>query len=135
MAMQKGSTSKLDVFGRAIIPSRITSEQIVEGGTTYLTAPTQFQSTFPVSVSVPDVSNQNNFICQNTKAVSVNYFKNGQPGQTIHILGDGWTIIHHRPGFIYTSTQLDFTTKLHVCYSFKLFQLSNTQLQWSQVAS
>lgn len=128
----------LDITGggtnRPIIPIRDINQRIVEGTTTFVQAPTEFVSSFPKNTGQPSVANVNSWMTKNTQPWEISYFKDGQPGQLIHLLGDGMTTIVHNPGMIYTPTMANVLLLNHVCYAFKLFQIAPNTLQWSMVS-
>lgn len=130
-----GSMSLSGAISRPIIPIRDINERIVEGKTTYVTEPTTFTVKAPVKTAQLSVNNINNLILQNTTAQHVMYFTGGQLGQTIHVLGDGNTVIVHTPGKIFLPGGVNKTLLNQVCYSFKLFEIAPNVFQWSMVSS
>lgn len=135
LSQERQANGKMDLFGtRSIIPLIDQTDSIRTGQTTFTTAPSEFVSKFRIGDKTPSVTNSNTWMFINKTAFNVSYFQGGQPGQTIHILGDGHTTLVHKPGSIYTSTQANILLADQLCYSFKLFKLP-AGYQWSQVVS
>jgi hypothetical protein len=107
-----------------IIPKRITQPEIVEQSQTRLTLPLQFVSKFTPGSKAPSVLNVEKITAGGT-TVSLTNFTNGQPGQTINVLGDGVTTIAHYTGTtgpgIYTSTGADTLLLSKRVYTFTLY--------------
>lgn len=86
------------------LPIRATQERIVEAPETKLVADKEFISTFKAADATPSVANLKTFKAGNVGANNVTYFDDGQDGQPISILGDGFTTL------VYDVTKLKTNT-------------------------
>lgn len=82
-----------------------------------LTLPTSFVGTFVASDTEPSVLNVNVWKCNNTGAVTVTNFTNGQEGQTIRIYGDGFTTVQNGTN-IFTNIGADKLLATNAIYTF-----------------
>jgi hypothetical protein len=105
-----------------IIPERIVHEQIFEAPPTFLTLPKEFVNT-PRAAANVSVKNTTKIQLQTgLPAQTITNFTDGQPGQTIHIRGDGVSTIKNNPPNIMTATGSDIApAKLNAVYTFTLF--------------
>ncbi len=79
-------------------PIRTTREVIIESPQTKLVLDKEFVSTFKAADATPSVLNLTKFKAGNSVANNVTYFDDGQDGQAISILGDGFTTVVHNLG-------------------------------------
>lgn len=90
--------SEDDSFGGKFIETtqRVVKEQIFERPTSFLVLSKKFINTFATGDTTPDVLNKE-YWRSHTVATSVTAFTKGQPGQTLHILGNGNTTLVDGP--------------------------------------
>ena len=105
---------------RKITPSRVTEEQIIESAQTKLVLDKIF--VVPIgTASTVDVANLKVFKCNNLAPAIVDEFINGQDGQPIKILGDGFTTIEDMStngNKIHTNTDADKLLEVNRFYQF-----------------
>lgn len=85
------NTTKKDA--QAVLPQRITHEQVFESPATFLVLPKEFVGSF--KTATPGVLNVTRFRCTNTAPTNVTNILNGQEGQQILLLGDGNSTLVH----------------------------------------
>lgn len=100
---------------------RVESEQSVEASQTKQQLERQWVRRFLPADATPDVSNVERFIAGNTGANNLTYFDKGQDGQTIKILGDGFTTVVHNVTKIKTNTAADKPLDAGKVYTFTRF--------------
>lgn len=76
-------------------PEQIQHEQIIETPTRYLVLPTKSVGKILKTQTTPSVKNIEHWVAQNTGAVAITDFVEGQEGQDLFILGDGQTTLTH----------------------------------------
>jgi hypothetical protein len=87
------------------------------GRTDPITLRTTFVGTFVVSDTTPSVLNVNTWICNNTGAVTITNFTDGQNGQSIRVYGDGYTTIQNGTN-IFTNIGADKLLATQAIYRF-----------------
>lgn len=85
-------------------PTRISSEVVFEAPFTEQVAAREFVLTFNPADATPSVANLRVFKAGNTVANNMTYFDDGQDGQPIAILGDGFTTVVHDATKLKTNT-------------------------------
>lgn len=103
-----------------------------EAKTTFLVLPTEFIGVIPIGVTTPSVLNVTKFKLINVAPVSITNFLNGQLGQIIQILGDGYTTLVHGT-FIKTNTGLDKLLAINSLYQFGFFNNGSVNC-WIELA-
>lgn len=73
----------------------------------------------------PNVENRRFFEAFNTGAITVTDFINGQPGQRIYIVGDGFMTVEHGT-FIFTNTGADKLLLDNIMYKFTYVPVTST---------
>lgn len=106
---------------------RITEETVLEAPETQLLLPKRFVGHIGGGVTVPIVRNLEIFQCTNTAPVSVTHFKDGQIGQTIRLLGDGFTTIVHG-ATVKTNTAANKLLLVNKVYTFTLYRIPDTDV-------
>lgn len=84
-----------DVQEKKVLPERVTNEMIFEAPVTFLALPKRFVGRVPATALTHSVRNVEHLITQNTGAITVTNFTDGQEGQDLYILGDGFTTLQH----------------------------------------
>lgn len=77
------------------LPEQIQHEQLIETPTRYLVLPTKAVGKILKTLTTPSVKNVEHWIAQNTGAITITNFTEGQEGQDLFILGDGFTTLDH----------------------------------------
>lgn len=75
------------------LPERVSNERIIEAPETRLVLDKRMVGKFPVGATTVSVLNVEYWIAQNTGAVTITNFTNGQEGQHLYIQGDGNTTL------------------------------------------
>lgn len=78
-----------------LLPEQVQHEQIIETPERRLVLPIKLVGKILKTETTPSVKNVEHWIAQNTGAVTVTDFKEGQEGQDLFILGDGQTTLTH----------------------------------------
>ncbi len=102
-------------------PTRITAEQAIEAPQTKLIADREFIGTFKAADATPSVANLKTFKAGNTVANNLTYFDDGQDGQPISILGDGFTTVVHDVTKLKTNTGANKLLAADKVYRFTRF--------------
>ena len=84
-----------DKLQTAGTPTRIEGEVQFDAATTSSVLEKRFTGRLTKASTTPSVKNCENWITQNTGAVTVTNFTEGQDGQRLHIVGDGQTTLKH----------------------------------------
>ena len=115
------------------LPVRITSEQHFEAPRTDLVLPKRFVGRMPKKATTVSVKDVEHWMTQNTEAVTITDFTNGQEGQDLYILGDGFTTLTHGTNIflIGTANLLLAVNKLVQLKGFK--KIGDTRLRWFEV--
>jgi len=77
------------------LPEQIQHEQLIETPERRLVLPIKMVGKILKTSTTPSVKNVEHWIAQNTSAVTVTDFIEGQEGQDLFILGDGQTTLDH----------------------------------------
>ena len=109
------------------VPVRQTSPVIKEAPDTNLVLPTSFVGTLTPGSGTPNVNNVNYWIAGNQSVVITNFLQ-GQPGQSIFILGDGASTVANNAN-ISTRSGMNTLLSKGLVYHFVLFGTT-----WSQTA-
>lgn len=80
---------------KRITPERITHEQIIEAPQTYLSLPRRFVGKLTPGSTTPSIKNVEHWRANNSGAVTVTNLVDGQEGQSLYILGDGFTTLQN----------------------------------------
>ena len=72
---------------------RFLGEVIFEGPITFVVLPRQKTGTFAAADATPSVLNIEKWMAGNTGANNITFFDDGLDGQTIRVLGDGFTTV------------------------------------------
>ncbi len=115
-----------------MLPKIFEEDVLFKGRVTFTILPEQLQSSFALNDTTPSVKNACTWIAQNTAPVSVTNFDDGQPGQPIRILGDGFTTIVNGTN-IFTNTGANKLLAANRVYTFTYFQIGST-LKWVENA-
>jgi hypothetical protein len=107
--------------------SKITGKEIQIADDVRFLGRVQFQnlieqspSDIPEGDTTPIVLNRTRLVCTNTGATSITQFKQGQEGQEIKILGDGFTTLVHGT-YIKTNTAANKLLAVNKVYTFTRF--------------
>lgn len=115
-----------------MLPKIIDEDVLFKGNVTFNILPLQLQSSFAPGDTTPSVLNACPWYANNSAPTSITNFDDGQPGQTIKILGDGFTTIVNGTN-IFTSTGANKLLAANRVYTFTLWQLGST-LKWVENA-
>jgi len=74
---------------------RVEREQVIETPQSHVALGKQWTRKFTAGDTTPNVANLEKFVAGNTASTNVTNFSGGQDGQTIKILGDGFTSVVH----------------------------------------
>lgn len=99
---------------------RITQEQIFDAPVTHTILPTRLVGTLKRAVATPSVQNVELWKADNTVAQNITDFLNGQDGQTLTILGDGFSTVANG-ATVKTSTAANKLLVLNNVYCFTRF--------------
>ncbi|HEX9431046.1 MAG TPA: hypothetical protein VF944_11785 [Candidatus Bathyarchaeia archaeon] len=114
---------------KKIVPERITHERIIESPETRLVLDKRFEGRIKAGEVTPSVLNLEHWTCQNTGAITVTDFLNGQPAQHLYILGDGNTTLQHGTNiFLLGGVNLLLAAN-------KVYQLLRLNGKWYQVGT
>lgn len=114
-------------------PLRQNREVIIEAPATKLVLDKEFSDTFKAADATPSAKNLTRFKTGNTVANNVTYFDDGQEGQQINVLGDGFTTVVHDTTKIATSTGANKLLSANKVYRFTLYKIG-ADLVWIEDA-
>lgn len=113
--------------------NQIQQPTIVQGPSEFPTLPKQYVGRLRKGSTTPSVINVLEWIAVNTVAISVTNFVDGQVGQTINILGDGFTTIVNG-GKIITNTAANKLLLVNKVYTFTLRELvAGTRIWYERI--
>lgn len=115
-----------------MLPKIFEEDVLFRGRVTHTILPEQLQSSFAPGDTTPTVQNSCPWVAQNIAPVNVTNFDNGQPGQTIKVLGDGFTTVVDGTN-IFTNTGANKLLVANRVYTFTYFQIGST-LKWVENA-
>src|SRR5215203_4784036 len=107
-------------------PDRVTSEQVIESATTFNVLPRQLVGELKRGDETPSVLNVENWRTINSEPITITDFRDGQDGQIINIIGDGFTTVDHNTE-ITRSGDAAALLELGRRYTFQYFYDSNTK--------
>lgn len=99
---------------------RFNEPVIFDGTTEFVKLPTKRPVKFIKLDTTPSVQDNEYFECQNTLATTVTQFDNGQDGQRLHILGEGFTTVANNAN-INTNTAANKLLAANKVYRFTNF--------------
>lgn len=100
--------------------SRSLEERVIEAAEAHVVLPKRFVTRLKTGSTTPNVANVEKAVAGGV-TVSITDFANGQPGQSIDILGDDETTIVNDPTLILTNTGADKLLELNKLYRFVNF--------------
>lgn len=103
-----------------LTPKIVQEQQQIEAPTQNLVLPTRFVGRLQKNIQTPSVKNVERWIAQNTVAIAILEFSNGQEGQEIKILGDGFTSVQNTVN-IKTNTGATKLLAVGKVYTFTMF--------------
>lgn len=105
-----------------VLPVIVTQQQQVESPTANLVLPIRFIGKLKRASVTPSVKNVERWRADNTGAVTIVGFVDGQPGQEISILGDGFTSVANNAS-VKTNTGATKLLALNKVYRFTMFDI------------
>jgi hypothetical protein len=112
---------------------RVELEQVVEAQQQKQVLDRQWVGKFKAQDETPSVKNVEKFRAGNIDARNITYFDEGQEGQTIAILGDGFSTLVYDVARIITSTAANKLMVLNKVYWFTCWKIG-TDLVWVEDA-
>lgn len=101
-------------------PKIIHDQQQIEAPETHLILPTRFVGQLAIGSINPSVKNVEKWKAANTVAINITNFRDGQEGQELSILGDGFSTVNNNTKIV-TNTGADKLLAAGHLYRFTMF--------------